>query len=209
MIAISLFGALYSPLFWGLGLWWITEGQTSGEPHRFAWLLRLFPPAVLGVLLGYFVGLTPLHLLLTSPAAPLHFLFQAVADVGSLTIPLANLILGGMLALSLENRVAEMKDAACAVLAKLILTPALTLLLLWACRGWWKGDAALSLVAFIVLLQAACPPATNLAVMTTRAASGEGTRTPLVLPGLLLAAYPAALVLMPLWLLAFFRLLAQ
>lgn len=209
LIAISLFGVLYSPLFWGLGLWWITEGGASPKPLRVAWLGRLFPPAVLGVLLGYAVGLTPLHLLLTSPRAPLHFLFGAVGDVGSLTIPLANLILGGMLSLSLAHRVAETKDAVCAVSAKLIVTPGITLLLLWACRGWWKGDAALSLVAFVVLLQAASPPATNLAVMTTGGASLEGSRTPLVLPGLLLGAYPAALVLMPLWLLAFFRLLAR
>ena len=209
LVAISLFGVLYSPLFWGLGLWWITEGYSEGERKRFTWLARLFPPAVLGVMLGYLVGLTPLHLLLTPPDAPLHFLFLAVADVGSLTIPLANLILGGMLALSLPGRAAEAKDALCAVGAKLALTPALTLLLLWTSRAWWHHDAALSLVAFIVLLQAACPPATNLAVMTKGAAGAEGSRTPLVMPGLLFAAYPAALLLMPLWLLAFFALLRR
>ncbi len=207
LVAISLFGVLYSPLFWGFGLWWITEGRSDRPQKRLAGLSRLFPPAVLGVLLGYLVALTPLHLLLTPPGAPLHFVFQAVADVGSLTIPLANLILGGMLSLSLANRAAELKDVLCAVGAKLVLTPAFTLFLLWTCRAWWRGDAALSLIAFIILLQAACPPATNLAVMTTGYSGVEGSRTPLVIPGLLLTAYPSALVLMPLWLLAFFALL--
>ena len=191
LVAISLFGVLYSPLFWGLGLWWITEGHLDKAQNRSLWVVRLFPPAVIGVLLGYLVGLTPLHLLLTPSDAPVHFVFQSISDVGSLTIPLANLILGGMLSLSFTNRIAEARDAVCAVGAKLILTPALTLLLLWGCRDWWKGNAALSLVAFIVLLQAACPPATNLAVMTKGVSGAVESRTPLVMPGLLLAAYPA------------------
>ena len=209
LIVISLFGVLYSPLFWGVGLWWITDGQAHTNAGRFAWLMRLFPPPVLGVLAGYLVGLTPLHLGLTPPNAPLHFLYQAVADIGSLTIPLANLILGGMLAQALANRTAQARDVLCVVTAKLLLTPGLTLALLWIGRRWWVHDPALSLAAFIVLLQSASPPATNLAVMTKGFAGKTGSQTPLVMPGLLLAAYPLAIVTMPLWLLAFFRLLAR
>jgi len=209
LVTISLFGVFYSPLFWGLGLWWITDGQAGGgRGGRSAWLSRLFPPPVLGVLLGCLVGLTPLRLALALPAAPLHFLFAAAGDIGGLTIPLANLILGGMLAQALASRTARIRDLLCTVAAKLILTPALTLALLAACRPWWVHDAPLSLAAFVVFLQSTCPPATNLAVMTKSVQSAEGSLTPLVIPGLLLATYPAALVTMPLWLLLFFRLLS-
>ena len=208
LVVISLFGVFYSPLFWGLGLWWITDGQAHPNEGRFAWATRLIPPPVIGVFAGYLVGLTPLHRGLTPPHAPGHFLFQAVADIGSLTIPLANLILGGMLAQALASRAAQARDVLCAVGAKLLLTPGLTLVLLFCCRRWWVSDPALSLAAFIVLLQAASPPATNLAVMTKGLADNEGSRTPLVMPGLLLAAYPLSILTLPLWLLAFFRLLA-
>ena len=61
LVTISLFGVLYSPLFWGLGLWWITESNSGGPQKRTAWISRLFPPAVFGVLLGYLAALTPLH----------------------------------------------------------------------------------------------------------------------------------------------------
>lgn len=209
LVTISLFGVFYSPLFWGLGLWWITDGMAGGaQKGRLAWLPRLFPPPVLGVLAGCLVGLTPLRLALAPPAAPLHFLFSAVGDIGGLTIPLANLILGGMLAQALASRAAQARDLVCTVAAKLLLTPAVTLALLAACRPWWVHDPPLALAAFVVFLQSTCPPATNLAVMTRSVSGGEGSRTPLVIPGLLLAAYPAALVTMPLWLLAFFRLLS-
>jgi len=210
LVAISLFGVFYSPLFWGIGLWWITGGQGDGVERwrRSAWLPRLLPPPVLGVLAGCLVGLTPLRLALAPPAAPLHFLFSAVSDIGSLTIPLANLILGGMLAQAMASRAARGRDLFCTVAAKLLLTPAVTLALLAACRPWWIHDAPLALAAFVIFLQSTCPPATNLAVMTRGVPDAEGGPTPLIIPGLLLAAYPATLVTMPLWLLAFFRLLA-
>ena len=209
LVVISLCGVLYSPLFWGFGLWWITDGQAQAGEGRFVWLIRLLPPPVLGVLAGYMFGLTPLHRGLTPQMAPMHFLFQAITDIGSLTIPLANLILGGMLAQALANRTAQARDVFCVISAKLLLTPGITFALLWVFRRWWAHDAALSLAAFVILLQAASPPATNLAMMTKGFASSPGSRTPLVIPGLLLAAYPAAILTMPLWLLAFFCLLAH
>jgi len=207
LVAISLFIVLYSPIFWGIGLWWILDSHEGSKDGAWAWMVRLFPPPVWGVLSGYLVGLTPLHLGLTPPHAPLHFLYQAVSDIGSLTIPLANLILGGMLASALSSRAAQARDVISAVGAKLLLTPAITLGLLWACRAWWTKNPALSLAAFIIFLEATSPPATNLAVMTKEKAGDTVSQAPLVIPGLLLAAYPLAILTMPLWLLAFFQLL--
>lgn len=206
VIFISLFGVLYSPLFWGLGLWWLSEGAaTDGKAP---WT-RLLPPPVVGVLLGYSVGLTPLHLALTPRHAPLHFAFSAVSDIGSLTIPLANLILGGMLAGAIAGRRWQWRDAATATVAKLIWVPGATLGVLWLSRDWWGGSAALSLAACVVFLQSLTPPATNLAVMTRGRAMGASNLAPEVVPGLLLVTYSLSVLTMPLWLTLFFEMLRR
>lgn len=206
VVFISLFGVLYSPLFWGLGLWWLSEGQSiaGGAPWT-----RLLPPPVVGVLLGYGFGLTPLHLALTPPHAPLHFAFAAIKDIGSLTIPLANLILGGMLAGAIAGRRWQWRDAATAAVAKLLWVPGATLGLLWLCRDWWGHSAALCLAAFVVFLQSLTPPATNLAVMTKGKAMGASNKAPEVVPGLLLVTYSLSVLTMPLWLTLFFGLLRR
>lgn len=206
VVFISLFGVLYSPLFWGLGLWWLSEG--AAHDGAAPWT-RLLPPPVIGVLLGYGVGLTPLHLALTPRHAPLHFVFSAVSDIGSLTIPLANLILGGMLAGAIAGRRWQWRDAATAALAKLIWVPSATFGLLWLCRGWWEHSAALSLAAFTVFLQALTPPATNLAVMTRGRPMGVSNLAPEVVPGLLLVTYPLSVLTMPLWLTLFFGMMGR
>lgn len=205
IIYISLFGVLYSPLFWGFGLAWLQEEARTEAGQRRVTLARFLPPPVVGVLLGYFVGLTPIHLLLTPPQAPLHFVFQAVSDIGRLTITMANLILGGMLAQAVAGRNLNGRDGAGAALAKLVAVPAATLFLLSLTRGWWAGDAARALAAFVLFLQAVTPPATNLAVMSrTKGVPNESGK---VIPGLLLVTYPLAALTMPLWLLAFFRVM--
>ncbi len=207
VVFISLFYVLYSPLFWGLGLWWLTEGYEEGGPERAAAWTRFLQPPIVGVLIGYVVGLTPLRAVLVPPQAPLHFTFIAIQDIGGLTITLGNLILGGMLAGAIAGRRWQWRDAATASVAKLVWVPGATLLLLWLFRAWWEPKAALSLAAFIVFLQAISPPATNLAVMTKGKPMGASNLAPEVVPGLLLVTYVLSLVTMPLWLTLFFGLL--
>ena len=201
VVLISLYGVLYSPLFWGVGLSWLTE--TAGE--RVSWRARLLPPPVWGVLAGFAVGLTPpLRHFLTVPDAPLFFLFAAVRDIGGLAVPLANLILGAMLAGVGSERVMQGRDALTVIVSRLLLTPGVVLLALWLGRGWWTGSGTGCVAAFVVFLQAAMPSATNLAVMSKSRAGSDAER---VMPGLLLACYGAAIVTVPLWLTLFFRLL--
>ena len=209
IVSLSLFGVLYSPLFWGLGLWWLSEGGDGSETGRALWLSRLLPMPVRGVLLGYLVGLTPLRFVFATAHAPFRFVFNAVSDIGGLTVPLANLILGGMLSLSVGSGYLKLRDGATVVLAKLVFVPGVTLALLWTFREVWRHDAALSVAAFVVFVQSMTPPATNLAVMTKGKAMAAGSMAPQVVPGLLLVAYPISLVTMPLWLLAFFALLER
>lgn len=204
VVFVSLAYVAWSPLFWGVGLWWISDHQEGGGPA--AWT-RLLSPPVVGVLLGYLFGLTPLHTVLLPVHAPLHFAFSAIQDVGSLSIPLGNLILGGMLAGAITGRRWQGRDALTAALAKLVWVPGIALALLWLGRAWWRADAALSLAAFVVFLEAISPPATNLAVMTKGRTLDASNLAPQVVPGLLLVTYTVSLLTMPLWLTLFFQML--
>lgn len=208
VVAISLFTTLYLPLFWGWGLRWLTaEPDAVRQPGAVSW--QIIPPPVIGILVGYAFGLTPLHLALTPAAAPLHFLFEAIRDIGSVTIPLANLILGGMLAHVGEGRLVQWRDAATVIFVKLLLIPAVTLGLLYLLRHWWRHDAALAVAAFVVFLEAISPPATNLAVMAGRLPPGGTNRAGQIIPGLLLVNYSLALVSLPFWLTVFFHVLRR
>jgi predicted permease len=207
VVAISIFGILYSPLFWGLGLWWLSDAPTTERVSRADLARRLLPAPVVGLLLGDLFGLTPLHFALTPPRAPLHFAFTAVQDIGSLTIPLANLVLGGMLASVGSGRLFSWRDAVTVIGSKLIWIPSVTLTLLWLIRPWWRDDAALSVAAFVVFLEAVSPPPTNLAVMTKGKDLGAANLAGAVVPGLLLVAYSLSLLTMPLWLTLFFHMM--
>jgi len=174
-------------------------------------LIKLLPPPVIGIILGYLFGLTPLHLALTPPHAPLHFLYTALSDIGGLTVPLANLVLGGMLAVARSERQAGMsvvrrRDRVCVVFGKLILLPFLVYITLLATRPLWiDAGAALTLALFVILLEAASPPATNLAVM---GGSAKERMTGLAISELLMSSYLAALITVPVWLMLFLRLIA-
>jgi predicted permease len=207
VVTISLFAMLYSPLFWGLGFWWLTakpgESAATGSEFR----LKLLPPPVVGVLLGYLFGITPLHLMLTPAKAPLHFVFEGIRDIASVSIPLANLVLGGMLAAAVKGRLVRWRNVVTVTSVKLVIVPLAALGLLRLLLPWWRHDAALAVAAFVVFVEAISPPATNLAIMSKQsalAASGAD-----VVPGLLLVNYSLALITMPLWLTLFFQLLTH
>ncbi|HEX5322765.1 MAG TPA: AEC family transporter [Capsulimonadaceae bacterium] len=207
VICIFLFCVLYSPVFWGVGFWWLLGGSNLRQLP----LIRLLPPPVIGILLGYLFGLTPLHLALTPPTAPLHFFYTALSDIGGITVPLANLVLGGMLAVARNERregvsIVRRRDRICVIFGKLILLPLLVYLVLLATRSLWIGaGAGLTLALFVILLEAASPPATNLAVM---GGSAKKRVTGLAISELLMSSYLAALITVPLWLILFLRLLA-
>lgn len=208
VISIFLFCVLYSPLFWGVGFWWLLGGSNLRQLP----LIKLLPPPVIGIILGYLFGLTSLHLALTPAHAPLHFLFAALSDIGGLTVPLANLVLGGMLAVARNEQkegvsIVRRRDRVCVILGKLILLPLVVYLALAATRHYWVGaGAGLTLALFVILLEAASPPATNLAVMS---GSAKERVTGLAISELLMSSYIAALITVPIWLLLFLRLLAK
>jgi hypothetical protein len=206
VICISLFGVLYSPIFWGIGLGWITDTDTDRRtPAQL--VARLFPPPVIGLIAGYAVGLTPLHLLLVPHGAPLRFAFDAVSDIGGMTVPLANLILGAMLARVGSGRREPVRNHIIVTACRYLLVPGVVLTILLATQSIWTRSATMSIAAFVIFLQSITPPATNLAVMSKSIRGDSPYRTAEAIPRILLVAYLLCMLTMPAWLMIFLRLL--
>ncbi len=206
VVCISLFLILYSPLFWGLGFWWIRGDSKYGNLK----LGQLITPAVMAISAGYLVALTPLHLLLVPPDSALHFMFLGMTDLSMVTIPLVNLVLGGMLAMAqaphegaAQRTALRKKDRVSVVAGKLLIQPMIVFLILMATRNLWNHLASSSLVAFVLLLEAASPPATNLAVM---GGSSRERATGFAISELLLTCYLCAIMTVPFWMQCFVEL---
>lgn len=208
IVCISLFGIVYSPLFWGVGFAWLTGGNRAGLSAR-EFAARLMPPPVVGLLIGYAVALTPLHRLLIPTGAPLRFLFAAAGDIGAMTVPLANLILGAMLAQAGSGSREPARNHAVVIATRFLIVSAIFLGTMLLTRHWWIGSPFSIVAAFVIFLESVTPPATNLAVMAKVSKGNTPRRTAEAIPRILLLAYPLAIVLMPAWLLIFLHLMQK
>ena len=163
------------------------------------------PPPVIGVLLGYLFGLTPLHRALTPPAR------RCIPVPGGrrhrgLTVTSGEPGAGRDAGVAAGGRQVAWADIAVASGAKLALAPALGLGLLWLLRGWWRHDAALAVAAFVVFLAAHHAARDQFGRGDSAgAAKGDSPIAAQVIPKLLSVAYPLSLLTMPLWLLLFFH----
>jgi len=208
VVCISLFGVLYSPIFWGIGLAWITDD--GGEKRTLRQLApRLFPPPVIGLIAGYVVAFTPLRSALIPKGAPLHFAYDAVADIGGMTVPLANLILGAMLARVGSGVKEPARNYLIVVGTRYLLVPGLFLAMTLATRSAWMKSPLTVIAAFVIFLQSITPPATNLAVMSKGVRQDSPHRTAEAIPRILLVAYLLCTVTMPVWLLIFLHLMQK
>lgn len=206
VVCISLFGVLYAPIFWGVGLSWLTDnGRVKRTPAQF--VLRMFPAPVIGLIAGYIVGyVPPLHALLVPPQAPLRFLFDAISDIGAITIPLANLVLGAMLARAGTGEAEPVRNHFIVIVTRFLIVPTLFLALLYATTSTWSKDPLMVTAAFVIFLQAITPPATNLAVIS-KTIHDSNDRTPEAIPRLMLVAYVLCMATMPAWLLIFLHVM--
>ena len=206
VICISLFGVLYSPIFWGIGLGWITDDHEGRRPWR-ELVPRLFPPPVLGLIAGYTVAFTPLKGLIVPHGSPGHFLFDAVGDIGGMTVPLANLVLGAMLARVGSGVKEPVKNYLIVVGTRFLLVPSLFLAITLLTRSYWISSPIAVVAAFVIFLQSITPPATNLAVMSKGVSADSPYHTAEAIPRILLVAYLLCMVTMPAWLLIYLRLI--
>lgn len=142
-------------------------------------LAKTLTPPVIGLLLGFAVGLTPLKMLLVGEDAPLQEVFRLMQMLGSAGICLATLTSGAVLYTGRSAGHASIfagvtcVEAVLAVLLRSVLIPLVSWL---ACccikQAGWLSQFDDPLLIFVVLLQGAMPTANN-AVLIAQATHGN------------------------------------
>lgn len=174
-----LFVLMFNPLLWTFGKYFVSHDRTQKFQLR-----GLITPPLVGVLLGVFMVWTGLVNWIPTP------LQNATALLGNAAVPLSLVILGATIATTPLRLRTHAPLILKSLLTKLILIPAITLLLL----VWMDLPPELSLLGLFWLLQAAYPQASNL-VLQIRTYGGNAERVCAVL----VAGYAVSLLTLPLW----------
>lgn len=147
---IAIYILVFSPFMWSWGVWLLARKSDL----RTNTLKAIFTPPVIGILIGILCALKPF-----SPVvARLDFLVGSAFIVGEATIPLAMIIIGAILASISISKSIEPVNLVVVILIKLLIMPALVLVFIKVC----KFEQVMGLV---MLIEAAMPPAANLAII--------------------------------------------
>lgn len=159
---ISAYIMVFSPMLWTYGYNFLA----GKEKHRFK-LKYFFPPPIIGLLCGLLIGLTPfLNNLFCRPDGFLYPIFAAAKIVALSTIPLALIVLGGRFAVPVPGVKVENKAVFSVIVIKLLLLPIMALVYIFGLRRF--GIIPMDpLVALVLLIEAATPPANNLIVIAS------------------------------------------
>lgn len=145
-IYIFLFLVAFNVVMFSAGGYLLTYHKAK----KFDWR-SLFHPAVVSTLIGLFIVWLKLNRFM--PA----LVMKPIELVGDCTVPLATLVVGGNIA-AISCSAVNKGAISLMSLAKLVLMPALGLLLVYQFRIG-------GLLGFLIILQLAMPPATNLSVI--------------------------------------------
>ena len=169
----------HSPLLWSVGKWLISGDQSV----PFKWNQLITPPLCANVLAITF-SLTGARDWIPTPVD------QAIGMLGSVTVPAALVVLGASLSLIKFSWSLDRPTAWRAAMLKLVIIPAIVITLIQL-SGIREN---LPLLAFMLVLQACAPQATNL-IVQVRTYGGNLRRTGTVL----LTCYAACLFTIPFW----------
>lgn len=169
----------HSPLLWSAGKWLISGDRSI----PFQWRQLITPPLCANLLALTF-AVTGLRDGVPTAVG------KSIEMLGSVTVPAALVVLGASLSLIKLHWKEDASAAWRASLLKLVLIPAIVITLLQA-TGL---RATHPLLAFMLLLQACAPQATNL-IVQVRTYGGNLRRTGTVL----LTSYAASLITIPAW----------
>ncbi len=156
---ISLYLVPYMILIWLVGYPIITRQKLKNIK-----LSKIITPPVIATLAAIAVGLIPwTKSLFVGNGAPLGMIQQAALILGSATMPIALIILGGNLATSHGKTKIKSSSIFYIATGKYIIAPMIAVLFLFLIKSFgWKGTPMMS---FIILLEGFMPPAMNLIVM--------------------------------------------
>lgn len=157
---ISLYLLLFSPLTWTIGF-----SMLSGRKLSEMKITDIINPPIVGMTLGLIVGLIPpLRDSFCMKTGLMSPLFESADIIGKATVPCALLVLGGRLAYGpIHNDIPKLSIAVTAFV-KLIILPVLSVCYVYCMikLGFMPKDP---IMALVLILEAAVPPATNLIVM--------------------------------------------
>lgn len=164
---ISAYVMIFSPLLWINGY-----NLMAGQEKHHLKLKYFFPPPVIGILIGITIGLIPvLKNTFCFPDGMLYPLFSACNIIAAATIPLALIVLGGRFAIPESGKV-DNKAVISIITIKQIILPLLALGYIAGLR-YFKIIPMDPLIALILIVEAAVPPATNLILMASLHGKGE------------------------------------
>jgi malate permease and related proteins len=183
LFIIGCFVMFFTPTLWSLGVVLISGRRDAGG----GWAARArdaLNPPFLAAILGLLTKILFIELGWEMP----QLILSATKMIGDATTPLAMIVLGGLLAEAQWSRDFEPRAIIVVTVVKLILLPALTIL---AVRNFGKLDPVFT---FILALEAAAPPATNISLVAKR----FGGNTSLIALTLFIT-YMISMVTIPIW----------
>jgi predicted permease len=166
MAYVSMFIIIFSPMMWTLGFNILGE-----KPHSSIKLSDIITPPVCGIIAGFAVANLPFAKnAFCGDSGFLHPVFTACVSLGNAVVPCAMIVLGGSFAFSPMAKHVDRKSVLAVILVKLIILPLLAILyikLLISFNVIPHGTIQDTLLAIVMLIQAAVPPATTLIVISS------------------------------------------
>jgi len=156
---ISLYLVPYMFLVWLVGYPIIAREKLKNLK-----LSKVITPPLIATLAAIVLGLIPwAKSLFVGNGAPLAMFQQAASILGSATMPLALIFLGGNLAFSYGKTKIKFSTVFYVAFGKYILAPIIAVLFLLLIKSFgWKGTPMMS---FVILMEGFMPPTMNLVVM--------------------------------------------
>lgn len=166
MAYVSMFIVVFSPMMWTLGFNILGE-----KPHSSIKFSDIITPPACGIIAGFAVANIPFAKnAFCTDGGFLHPVFTACLSLGNAVVPCAMIVLGGSFAFSPIAKHVERKPVFAVILVKLILMPLLAILyikFLIHSNIIPHGAVQGRLLAIVMLIQAAVPPATTLIVISS------------------------------------------
>jgi len=176
MIYVSMFIISFSPMMWTLGYNILGE-----KPHSSIRITDFITPPVWGILAGLVAASLPefhmasgkvfsIRQALCETQGFLHPVYTTCVSLGNAVVPCAMIVLGGSFASSPVTKHFDRKSVFAAISIKLIILPVLAIAyikLLVSCGLMPHGTMGDTLMALVMLIEAAVPPATSLIVISS------------------------------------------
>jgi predicted permease len=155
VVLFTIYNLVWGPLMWSLGVWLIAKNG-GGESNRSVWGMLITPPGV-AILIGVLAQCPGVIRVTNHPA--MGVLHSGLTWVGEAAIPLCLLILGGIIGGLLRRMTFHWRVVGLTTVVKLLAVPGIV----WLTLRF--TPAVEPIVALALMMQAASPPATNLAII--------------------------------------------